>query len=164
MTWLRGKKWIKVWFVTSFQSYFWLKLFSFGSCSCRSLLPWIEPSLYGPLFNNRDSRITRRFRNFTKAKKSTDLRQGGESWLLPSVGSFGLSLAVSPLFLLGKFPALSMPFLNQFWLYNYWSNYSERCFGSQPFPPLLAKFYPLVGGMGVLVFALAIMDMPRIAT
>ena len=28
-------------------------------------------------------------------------------------------------------------------LYNYWCNYSERRFCPQPFPPLLAKFYPL---------------------
>ena len=70
-----------------------------------------QPSLYSPLFDNRYSSITGRFREFAKTKKSTDLCQGGNLDRCPLLDPL-VFLWRSPLCLCwAKFPALSMPFL-----------------------------------------------------
>ena len=82
-------------------------------------------------------------RRFTETEKSTDLCQGRGLNCCPLL-DFMVFLWRPPLCLFRTNPQRHRCLLwNQFWIYDYRSNYSERCFRSHSFPPLLAKFHPL---------------------
>lgn len=158
MTWLRGKKWIKVWFVTSFQSYFWLKLFSSWFLWLSLSITVNQASLYSPLFDHRDSRIVRRFREFTEAKNQRIYAKEGVlivalCWILWSFFG-GLPFVFS-----GQIPSLIDAF------FEISSGFTTTGASILNDVSVLSRsllfwrsFTHLIGGMGVLVFALAIMN------
>ncbi len=114
-----------------------------GSCGYRCLLPWIEPRVFRALFDHRDSRIVLGGSGSLEAKKSKRI-YAKEGVLIVALCCPLVFLWWSPLCL---FWANPQPLIDAFFEIstgiNYCGKYFERRFGSQPFPPLLAKFYPL---------------------
>ena len=164
MTWSRGKKWIKVWFVTSFQNYFWLKLFFFLVPVSVAVYYRESSQVFTALFTTIGILVLLGGSGILQKPKNQRIyaKEGilivALCWILWSFFVVSLCFAKQIPSVIDAFlrSALALQLLEQL----FWTTFSVLS------RSLLfwRSFTHLIGGMGVLVLHLLLWTMPRIAT